>query len=130
LNSDIANDMALAMAARLEKEAPSLDARLRRAFQLAYSRLPDAAELTAAQRHFDRMLAHHRAHPAPPRPPEQPVVHKITSELTGQVSEFTQLKDPTPFEYNLHPSQVRPETRALADIALALINSNEFVYIY
>jgi hypothetical protein len=130
LNSGFVNDMALAMAARLEKEAPNLEGRLRRAFLLAYGRAPEAGELTLAQGHYERMLAHHRSHPAAPRPAEAPIVHKITSELTGQVFEFTQPKDPAGFERNLHPSEVPAETRALADIALALMNSNEFAYIY
>jgi hypothetical protein len=130
LNSGLVNDMALAMAARLDKEAPNPEARIRRAFALAYGRAPDSMELAAALKHYQRMLAHHRAHSPAPRPPETPIVHKITSELTGQVQEFVQPKDPRPYEHNLHPSEARPETRALADIALALLNSNEFVYLY
>jgi hypothetical protein len=130
LNSEFANDMALAMAARLEKDAPAIDGRIRRAFQLAFGRAPEAAEMAASLRHYEKMLALHRAKPAAPRAPERPIVHKITSELTGQVFEFTQPRDPAPYEYNLHASQVSAETRALADIALALMNSNEFVYLY
>jgi hypothetical protein len=41
-----------------------------------------------------------------------------------------QQPDPARYEANLHPSDVAPETRALAGLALALFNSNEFVYIY
>jgi hypothetical protein len=130
LNSSFANDMALAMAARLEREASTVDARLRRAYQLAYARSPEPAELAASRRHYERMLALHQRNPAAPRPPEPPIVHKITSELTGQVFEFTQPRDPAPFEYNLHASEVGPAVRALADVALVLMNSNEFVYIY
>jgi hypothetical protein len=29
----------------------------------------------------------------------------------------------------VHPSDVPPQTRALADLALVLLNSNEFVYV-
>ena len=129
LNSEFVNDMALAMAARLQRESPTLEDRIRRAFQLAFSRPPEPAEWAASLRHYERMLAMHSARPAPPRPPERPLVHKITSELTGQVFEFTQPRDPAPYEHNLHPSEVSPETRALADIALVLMNSNEFVYL-
>lgn len=130
MNSEFVNDMALAMAARLEKEAPTTDGRIRRAFQLASGRLPEAGELAASLRHYEKMLALHRARPAAPRAPERPIVHKITSELTGQVFEFTQPRDPAPYEHNLHASEVSPETRALADITLVLMNSNEFVYLY
>jgi hypothetical protein len=130
LNSQFANDMALAMAVRLDREAATVDARIRRGFQLVYGRSPAAIELAAAHKHYDRMHAHHKTHAPSARTPEAPIVHKITSELTGQVFEFKQPRDPAPFEHNVHPAEVRPEVRALADIALALINSNEFVYVY
>jgi hypothetical protein len=75
-------------------------------------------------------LAFHKANPAPAKVAAKPLVHKITSELTGQTSEFIQPEDAAPFEANLHPSEVGPETRALSDVALMLMNANEFVYLY
>lgn len=130
LNSEFANDMALAMARRLEKEAQSVAARIRRAFLLVYGRAPVAAELAASRKHYARMLEVHRKNPAAPREAAKPLVHQITSELTGQVFAFRQPRDPAPYEHNLHASEVGAETRALADVALALLNSNEFVYVY
>ena len=76
------------------------------------------------------MLAFHKANPAPRKPARRPVVHKIASELTGQVFEFTHPDDAVEREPNLHPSDVGAETRALSDVALALLNANEFVYVY
>lgn len=130
LNSQFTNDLALAMAARLEKEAPTLDARLRRSFELAFSRPAQPGELQAAKRHFTRMLAFHKTNPPPARAKPKPLVHKITSELTGQTSEFVQAEDPAPYEPNLHPSDVGPATRALSDVTLMLLNANEFLYVY
>ncbi len=130
LNSQFSNDVALAMAVRLEKEAPTLPARLRRAFELAFNRPAQPAELEAATRHFTRMLAFHKTNPPPAKPKPQPLVHKITSELTGETSEFVQAPDPAPYEPNLHPSDVGPATRALSDVTLMLLNANEFVYVY
>jgi mono/diheme cytochrome c family protein len=130
LNSQFVNDMALAMAVRLEREAGTLAARIRRAFHLAYGRAPEPRELAASEKHFENMLALHRGRKIPPRQPHPPIVHKITSELTGQVFAFEQQRDPSPYEHNLHPSEVTPETRALADLALVFLNSSEFVYIY
>jgi hypothetical protein len=129
LNSQFVNDMALAMAVRLEKEAPTDGDRISRAFLLAFGREPDSKEAAASRRHYEQMVALHRGRRPPPRDPERPIVHKITSELTGQVFEFNQPRDPAPYEHNLHPSEVGAETRALADIALVLMNSSEFVYI-
>ena len=51
LNSQFASDMALAFAARVERDAPSLEARIRRAFALAYGRAPSAAELAQSRQH-------------------------------------------------------------------------------
>lgn len=129
-NSQLTNDLALAMAVRLEREATTVDGRIRRGFELAFGRPVEAAELQAARRHFERMLAFHMANPAPAKMAAKPILHKITSELTGQTSEFVQPEDLSPFEANLHPSEVGPATRALSDIALMLMNANEFVYVY
>jgi hypothetical protein len=57
-------------------------------------------------------------------------VHTITSELTGEQFQFTQPEEVIDYEENLHPSEVEAETRALADLALALLNSNELAYVY
>jgi hypothetical protein len=74
--------------------------------------------------------AHHKATPPPAKAEKKPIVHTITSELTGEKSSFVQLEDPAPYEENLSPRDVAPSTRALADLALVLLNSNEFVYVY
>jgi hypothetical protein len=129
-NSEFAYDMALAFAARLEKEAPSRPMRVHRAFQLVYGRDATAAELRASLDHLERMTRHHLAVKPPPKPVRKPLVHMITSELTGEQHQFLQQEDPAPYEPNLHASDVGPETRALADLALVLLNSNEFLYIY
>ncbi len=58
------------------------------------------------------------------------MVHRLTSELTGERFKFVQPAYSGPYEHNPHPSESSPETRALAGLALALFNSNEFVYVY
>jgi hypothetical protein len=131
-NGEFVNDMALAFAARVAREAtaPTPEARIARAFQLAFGRVPSKEESALAVEHYQKMLAYHQAHPASPRPEPKPVVHKITSELTGESFEFRQMESPSTYEHNLHASQVGPDVRALADITLGLLNSNEFVYVY
>ncbi|MEZ5395017.1 MAG: hypothetical protein R2724_19655 [Bryobacterales bacterium] len=83
-----------------------------------------------ALEHLRAMAAHHAEQPAAAPKPEPPVVHTITSELTGEQFQFTQPEEVVDFERNLHPSEVGPQTRALADLALALMSSNELVYVY
>jgi hypothetical protein len=129
-NGQFVNDMALALAARLEKETKDPEKQIRRAFELAYGRAPEAGEIRIAKSHLSNQTAAYRAAPPPEKKPAAPVIHTIASELTGETSRFMQQPDPARYEANLHPSDVAPETRALAGLALALFNSNEFVYIY
>ncbi|MCX6611094.1 MAG: PSD1 and planctomycete cytochrome C domain-containing protein [Acidobacteria bacterium] len=129
-NSQFAHDMALAFAARLDKEAPTPKARITRAFELAFARPPTPIELQLSLTHLAKMTTHHKQNPPPPIEPAKPIIHSITSELTGEIFTFTQTQPSTPIEPNLHPSQVSPATRALADLTLSLINSNEFLYVY
>ena len=129
LNGQFVNDMALAFALRAEKEAAA-DRRVDRMFQLAYGREPDAQERRVASALVAKMLDLRPRNAPPAKPAKKPLVHMITSELTGERVEFRQQEDPSEYEDNVHPSDVRSETRALAALALALFNSNEFVYVY
>ncbi len=130
LNSEASHEMALEMAARIESEATTLEERIERAFELAYGRKPSDRERALASEHVAAMTAEHAAHPAGPRKPEPPIVHEITSELTGEQYQFTQPDEVFDYQHNLHPSRAQARTRALADVALALLNSNEFAYVY
>ncbi|MFN3324311.1 MAG: PSD1 and planctomycete cytochrome C domain-containing protein [Bryobacteraceae bacterium] len=129
-NGEVVHDMALAFALRLEREERSTAARVRRAFRIAYGRAPTDEEERLALDHVERMTGLHRHAPPTARATRKPVVHTITSELTGENFRFVQDLDWSGYEENPHPSDTSPETRALADLALVLFNSNEFVYVY
>ncbi len=130
LNSSFANDMALAMADRLVRESPSPAGALRRAFLLSYGRDATDEDIALGAAHLTKMTAFHRAHPAAGPAKQKPIVHTITSELTGEQFRFQQQERPPGYEENLHVSAVAPETRALADVLLGILNANEFVYVY
>ena len=129
-NSQFAHDMVLAWAAKLDARKLERDATIERAFLEAYGRAPEAGELAASRAYLEKTTEWHKKTPPAAKPGHKPVIHKITSELTGHVAEFVQQGDPENYEANLHPSDVTPETRALADFMLALLNSNEFIYVY
>ena len=129
-NSQFSHDMALAWAAKVDGRKLDRDDTITRAFLEAYGREPESGELEASRAYLAKTTEWHRKTPPPAKPARKPVIHKIISELTGQVAEFVQQGDPENYEANLHPSDVKPETRALADFMLALLNSNEFVYVY
>ena len=128
LNAEQSREMALIMARRLASESPS--GLIDRAFRLAYGRPPTAEERGWTEEFLERMATLHADNPVPPRSLPDDVVHHITSELTGERFEFVQPAYAGSYEHNPHPSEASPETRALADFALALFNSNEFVYVY
>ena len=51
-------------------------------------------------------------------------------ELTGETFTFTEELDVMKnYQRDLKPWDVSPQTRALADLCLVLMNSNEFVYL-
>ena len=122
--------MALAMAASIERQVASNQGRIDLAFQRSFGRSPTLKERSLALEHLKAMTIYHQRNPAPPKPTKKPLVLNIMSELTGEGFLFVQQEDPVKYEENLHPSDAPPSTRALAEITLALLNSNEFAYVY
>jgi hypothetical protein len=127
-NGQFVHDMALALAAKLDGR-PARE-QVREAFERVLGRAPEAQEERAALASLAELTRLHTATPAPPRAALKPVVHTITSELTGAQHRFVHQEDPEAYEHNLHPSETAPAVRALADVVLALLNSNEFAYVY
>jgi hypothetical protein len=76
------------------------------------------------------MAEHHRQHPPPRTELPTSVKRHMVEELTGETvywdEDLSVLKD---YQRDLVPWQVGPETRALAELCLVLLNSNEFVYL-
>ena len=65
--------------------------------------------------------------------PEYPgeVVREAVDENTGEpFSYIEKLNVYDEFVPDLQPADVDAETRALADLCLVLVNSNEFIYVY
>jgi hypothetical protein len=130
-NSEDSYRRALAFAARLTKEAKGGADAIERAFRLAYGRLPSEDERRESLGHWEEMTARHRkleiARPSYPKE----VVREAVEENTGERFEFVEkLEVYESFVPDLHPSEVTPEIRGLAELCLVLFNSNEFVYIY
>jgi hypothetical protein len=126
-NSSFAHDIALAFAARVERVGGD---RIETAYRLAFNRPPRDAEKAQVSAYLREAIAMYRSGSAPPRKERKPVVRSITSELTGNEVKVEEDVDPVTYEENLQPGEASPETRALADLALVLFNSNEFVYVY
>ena len=67
------------------------------------------------------------------KPREYPteVVRRASEENTGEPFTFTErLFVYDDYVHDLQPHEVDAKTRALADVCLAMLNSNEFAFVY
>ena len=131
MNSDTMSDRSIAMALQIQKSSDKLPAQINRAFLRALTRMPTKSERRSMVNYVTEMTEYHEEHV----PSETTYPTKITRSL---VEEFSG----KPFEYeewlpvfenyspDAKPSTVDAKTRALADMCLLLLNSNEFVYVY
>ncbi len=129
-NSAASHARALALAARAVRETNSDSAALTRCFTLALARPPTAAELAACLAHWNEVATLHTASPPPPVLPPRAVRRDAVEENTGEKFSFQEtLHASADFVPDLAPADVPLRTRALADVCLALFNTNEFAYV-
>ena len=129
-NGEFSHRRALAMAALVRRSADDVDGQITQAFRRVYGREPTDEELRKSSAHFGKMLKHHRQHAPVDVPLPRNVARSMVEEMTGEEvrweEELDGLKD---YQRDLSPADVDPETRALAEICLVLLNSNEFLYV-
>ena len=131
MNSDNTVDRSIAMAVRLQEEAGQVADQIDLAFELVFGRSPSAEEAERMSAHLQRMVAHHERHdPEPSFPPRQ-LDRTVVEEMSGLALQYKEPLDVYD-DYVPHtkPWDVEPATRALADVCLLLMNSNEFIYVY
>lgn len=130
-NSDETADRALAFAHRALNETDSDHSAVDRIFQLAYSRLPTDLERAETIAHWHRMTEIQKKIQHKPREYPTEIIRRAVEENTGEPFEFTErlfaYKD---YQPDLQPHEVDARTRGLADVCLAILNSNEFVFVY
>ena len=115
----------------MEKESNSLEAQLRQAFQLSLGRAPEQTELERLSSYVTEMVAYHNKITPEPIPYPTEVTRSLVEEFSGRPFEYTEHL-PTFQDYipDKKAWDVSAETRALADVCLALFNTNEFIYVY
>ncbi len=130
-NGQSTRSRALALAHRAIKETSGDDAALARVFGLVFSRAPGVSELADCRAHWSAMAAMADAvRPAATKPPLT-VRREAVEENTGEKFTFVEtLHSNADFVPDLQPDDVDARTRALAEICLVLLNSNEFSYVY
>jgi hypothetical protein len=129
-NGQFTHDRALALAAAAEKQAGDLNGRVQQVFRRCYGRAPTADEAERCRAHIEKMTAYHRDHPPTPVALPTRVHRKMVEEMTGEEFEWEEeLEGMKNYRRDLKPWNVGPSTRALADLCLVLLNSNEFLYV-
>ena len=122
---------ALALAVRALKGAPSDDVALLRCYELALGRPPRADESDACLAHWRAMVPIQQAAKIEPVKPPLTVKRDAVEENTGEKFSFEErLEANADFISDIQPGDVDARTRALADVCLVLLNSNEFAYVY
>ena len=116
------------MAVRISATTHRQSKQIEQAFLLAYGRKPTSQETKLCAKHLKEMLAHQRATKPVDFEFPQKIARTFVEEMTGEPFEFTEEWTQN-YQPNLRPSEVSAETRALADLCLVLLNSNEFVYL-
>lgn len=130
-NSQDSYNRALAMALRVENEAETPEARVDRAFQRAIGRAPLANERDECLAHLRGQTAYHEGHAPVETPLPTEVVREMVEEMTGVNFTWTERLDVyEDYVRDPQPTDVGLETRALADLCLVLLNTNEFMYVY
>ncbi|NNJ27876.1 PSD1 and planctomycete cytochrome C domain-containing protein [Alienimonas chondri] len=130
LNGVTANDRAAALAARIESEGLQGEAAIDRAFRLTLNRPASDEERSALTAYLqDAAAVHAEVEVDPPTYPER-ITRSLVEEFSGEPFEYTEIL-PTfeNYERDLKPEDLAPPARALADVCLLLLNSNEFAYV-
>jgi len=131
MNSDMTTDRSIAFALRLAQGAPSLDAQIDRAFDLAFNRQPSESEKKSLLSYAHEMQDYHRGIvPQPVTYPTQ-ITRTLVEEFSGMPFEYEEILPAYEgYQPDAKAADVSPEIRALADICLLIFNTNEFIYTY
>ena len=131
LNGEETNDRALAMAQICASNDSSDSEVVKEVFRRAYGRNPDDEELQQTLTYWQRMTQRQAGLTFAPATFPMEIVRRASEENTGEPFTFTETlfayKDYVP---DLQPHEVDARIRGLADVCLAILNSNEFLYVY
>ena len=129
-NSQATHSRALALAHRAVEESKTDEQAITRVFALVFSRSPTDSELQQCLTHWRDILPLVQEAPAAVQPPLK-VRRDAVEENTGEKFSFDEeLHAYAEFVPDLQSADVDARTRALADVCLVLLNSNEFAYVY
>ena len=130
LNSEMVTDRSIALALRLESESDDLSAQMDKAFRLTLGRDPSADETIWMKKYVADMTKYHTGN----SPKKTSYPNKISRSLVEEFSGKTFFYDEIlpvfeTYQADTKAAEVDPSTRALADMCLLLLNTNEFMYV-
>lgn len=100
-------------------------------YHRALGRTPTDAERQRCLNHWQRMTTRHASLEIERPSIPHEVIREAVEENTGEKFSFAEpLEFYADFQPDLQPADVDASTRALAEVCLVLLNSNEFVYVY
>ncbi|MBA4190402.1 MAG: hypothetical protein C0467_20635 [Planctomycetaceae bacterium] len=129
-NGEATRIRALALAARITKEAKTPEETVSLAFRYTVGRVPTKNEADACMKQWRAMTERHKVlrFEKPKRPTE--VVREAVEENTGEKFSFKEvLPAAKDFVPDPHPADATPELRGLMEVCLVLFNANEFIYL-
>ena len=130
-NSQATHARALALAIRVMKEAGDDEAAINKCFELVVGRTPKPSEYLACIEHWRNCESTQSVSPAAATRPPLEVRREAVEENTGEKFSFVEtLHAYADYVPDLQAADVTAHTRALANVCLALFNTNEFAYVY
>lgn len=129
-NGVASHNRALALAQRVLHQERAADA-IARVFALTYGRQPTAEEKAMCEAHWEKMTREQAPLRFTKTQPPLSVRRDAVEENTGEKFSFQEkLPGYAEFVPDLQPADCDARTRALAEVCLVLLNSNEFAYLY
>ncbi|QDS94564.1 Planctomycete cytochrome C [Roseimaritima multifibrata] len=130
-NSHSTHTRALALAKDVMTDNADPSEVIRRVYSRLFSRDATDREITRCLAHWNQIETMLPSEAPNREPPPRQIVREAVEENTGERFTFIErLHAVDDFEPDVQPSDVSRRTRALADLCLVLLNSNEFVYVY
>lgn len=130
-NSNTSYNRSLAIADRVLKETATEEDAIQRCFALVFGRPASPQDIHLCLSHWHQMReVQRKIIPTSAKPPTE-ILREAVEENTGERFTFSEkLYSNADFIPDLQPADCDLNTRALADVCLSLINTNEFAYVY
>lgn len=130
-NSNSAHARALGLAHRVTQETHDSAEAIRRIYTRLFGRMASDEEIARCLSHWEHIESLLPAEADSSQLPKREVVREAVEENTGEKFTFIEtLFAMDDFVPDTQANDVSRRTRALADVCLVLMNSNEFIYIY